>query len=64
MSDPKPYHPNDSDKIKKAKSDLAQAKAGKWRNLREHQAGKGDSPRPIDLKKFRENYDAIFRRRD
>ena len=25
-------------------------------------AGKGDSPRPLDLAKFRENYDRIFLR--
>lgn len=50
----------DSEKVKKAKSDLAQAKAGKWRNLKENQAGKGDRPRPLNLTKFRENWDAIF----
>jgi len=27
-------------------------------------AGKGDAPRPIDKKKFDENYDAIFRKGD
>ena len=27
---------------------------------REHAAGKGDSPRKVDLKKYRENYEKIF----
>ena len=53
---------SNSEKILKAKRDLAQAKAGKWRNLKENQAGKGDRARPVDLKKYRDNYDAIFRR--
>lgn len=26
-------------------------------------AGKGDSPRPLDLKKYRENYDRIFKKK-
>lgn len=25
-----------------------------------HSSGKGDRPRPIDMKKYRENYDRIF----
>jgi hypothetical protein len=25
--------------------------------------GKGDSPRPVDLKRYRENYDLIFRKK-
>lgn len=58
MNDPKPYQPGDSPKVQKAKSDLAQARRGKWRGLRENQAGKGDAPRH-DLAKFRSGYDAI-----
>ena len=27
-------------------------------------AGKGDAPRPVDKKKFDENYDAIFRKEE
>ena len=27
---------------------------------RQHSAGKGDSPRKIDMKKYRENYEKIF----
>jgi len=27
-------------------------------------AGKGSKPRPVDLKKFRENYDKIFGKKD
>ena len=27
-------------------------------------AGKGDAPRPVNKKKFDENYDAIFRKED
>ena len=27
-------------------------------------AGKGDTPRPVDLKRYGENYDRIFRKRD
>ena len=27
-----------------------------------NQAGKGDAPRPIDLKAYQENYDHIFRK--
>lgn len=26
-------------------------------------AGKGSKPRPVNLKKFRENYDRIFRKK-
>ena len=53
---------SNSEKIEKAKRDLAQAKAGKWRNLKENQAGKGDKARRVDLKTYGENFDAIFRR--
>jgi len=49
----------DSEKVKKAKADLAQAKAGKWRNLKENQAGKGDKPRH-NLKAYAKGWDAIF----
>ena len=51
-----------AEKIRKARADLAQAKRGKWRGLKENQAGKGDRARPVDAKKYRENYDAIFRK--
>lgn len=27
------------------------------------EAGKGDSPRPVDIRKYGANYDLIFRRR-
>jgi len=27
------------------------------------QNGKGDKPRPVNLKKYRENYDKIFRKK-
>jgi len=29
-------------------------------NSRAHSAGKGDSPRPVDYKKWSENWDRIF----
>ena len=29
-------------------------------NRRVHSAGKGDSPRKIDMEKYRENYNKIF----
>lgn len=33
---------------------------GKMSNSRVHSAGKGDSPRPVDYKKWSENWDRIF----
>ena len=30
------------------------------KNTRQHSAGKGDTPRPVDYKKWSENYDRIF----
>ena len=57
---PKPYKETDSEKVKKMKSDIVQARAGKMRNVRECQAGKGDSPRKVNLKTYQENYEAIF----
>ena len=33
-------------------------------NSRVHSAGKGDTPRPIDYKKWSENWDRIFGKKD
>jgi hypothetical protein len=30
------------------------------KNTRQHSAGKGDTPRAVDYKKWSENYDRIF----
>lgn len=56
----KPYRPTDSEKVKKLKSDLAQARAGKMRNVREMQAGKGDAPRPVNQRAYMEGWERIW----
>lgn len=33
-------------------------------DTRSHSAGKGDKPRPVDYKKWSENWDRIFSKKD
>jgi len=59
----KPYRPTDSDKVKKIKSDIAQARSGRMRNVVELQAGKGSRPRAVNAQAFAEGWDRIFGRK-